>query len=96
VNLLALNKSKGNELVIPYKAVIEQLGEYTVYTVGDSSKAQQVIVKLGVQFDQSVVVSSGLKKGDVIIVDGVQNVRPGSVVTTEQPGQANGQPATKK
>jgi membrane fusion protein (multidrug efflux system) len=96
VNLLALNKSKGNELVIPYKAVTEQLGEYNVYTVGDSSKAQQAIVKLGKQFGESVVISSGLKKGDVIIVDGVQNVRPGAVVTTEQPGQANAQPAAKK
>lgn len=96
VNLLALNKSKGKELVIPYKAVTEQLGEYNVFIVGDSSKAQQAIVKLGKQFDQNVVISSGLKKGDVIVVDGVQNVRPGAVVTTEQPGQQSAQPAAKK
>lgn len=80
VNLRVLNKSSENQLVIPYKAVMEQLGEYNVYVVGDSSKAQQRIIKLGKQFDQSVVVKEGLKAGETIVTDGAQNVRPGAVV----------------
>lgn len=80
VNLRVLNKAPENQLVIPYKAVMEQLGEYNVYVVGDSSKAQQRIIKLGKQFEQSVVVESGLKAGETIITDGAQNVRPGAVV----------------
>lgn len=91
VNLMALNKETDNQLVIPYKAVTEQLGEYNVYVVGDSSKAEPRIIKLGKQFDKRVVVSSGLKQGDVIVVDGVQNVRPGAVVKAGSVEEANGQ-----
>lgn len=92
VNLLALNRSKTDQLVIPYRAVTEQLGEFNVYVVGDSNKVKAAIIKLGKQFDKQVAVLEGLKKGDVIVVDGVQNVRPGAVITTEQPAPAAGAP----
>jgi len=91
VNLKALNKAAEHQLVIPYKAVQEQLGEFNVYVVGDSSKAEPRNVKLGKQFDQSVVVSSGLKQGEVIVVEGVQNVKPGAKVQPGTAGQASGQ-----
>ncbi|WP_214229175.1 efflux RND transporter periplasmic adaptor subunit [Pedobacter sp. B4-66] len=94
VNLKALNKSSEHQLVIPYKAVIEQLGEFNVFVVGDSSKAEPRIIKLGKQFNTSVVVKSGLKQGEVIVVDGVQNVKPGAVVTDAPADAAPGaQPA---
>ncbi|SDL32656.1 membrane fusion protein, multidrug efflux system [Pedobacter sp. ok626] len=80
VNLRVLNKSTENELVIPYKAVIEQLGAYNVYVVADSNKAEQRIIQLGKQFDKSVVVKDGLKVGELIVDEGSQNVRPGAVV----------------
>lgn len=97
VNLQALNRSQKEELVIPYKAVVEQLGEFNVFVVGDSSKAEARLVKLGRQFQTNVVVSEGLKKGEVIVVEGVQNVRNGAVVTATPPGQANAQqPAAAK
>ncbi len=91
VNLKALNKAPEAQLVIPFKSVVEQLGEFNVYVVGDSSKAEPRIIKLGKQFDQSVVVASGLKSGETIVVEGVQNVKPGAVVQAGTPGQANGQ-----
>ncbi|NRF41345.1 efflux RND transporter periplasmic adaptor subunit [Pedobacter foliorum] len=94
VNLKALNKSSEHQLVIPYKAVTEQLGEFNVFVIGDSSKAEPRIIKLGKQFDKSVVVKSGLKQGEVIVVDGVQNVKPGAVVTDAPADAAPGaQPA---
>lgn len=91
VNLLVLNKEVGNQLVIPYKAVVEQLGAFNVYVVGDSSKAEPKIVKVGKQVGKSIVITDGLKKGEVIVVDGVQNVRPGAVVHAGTPEEANGQ-----
>jgi membrane fusion protein (multidrug efflux system) len=91
VNLQVLNKAVGNQLVIPYKAVTEQLGEFNVYVVGDSSKAAPRVIKVGTQVDQNIVVKSGLKKGEVIVVDGVQNVRPGAVVHAGSVAEANGQ-----
>ncbi|WEK18929.1 MAG: efflux RND transporter periplasmic adaptor subunit [Candidatus Pedobacter colombiensis] len=80
VNLLVLDKSVENQLVIPYKAVSEQLGSFHVFVVGDSSKAEQRIVTLGRQFGSNVVVKDGLKAGEVIVADGAQNLRPGAVV----------------
>lgn len=80
VNLQVLDKSTKDQLVIPYMAVSEQLGEFNVFVVGDSSKAEQRIIKLGKQFGKKVVVNDGLKVGDVIVTEGAQNVRPGAVV----------------
>jgi membrane fusion protein, multidrug efflux system len=69
-------------IVIPFKAVTEQLGEYFTYIVGDSSKVKQQKVELGSQIGANVVVRSGLQAGDQIVVEGVQNLRQGSIITT--------------
>jgi membrane fusion protein, multidrug efflux system len=69
-------------IVIPFKAVTEQLGEYFTYIVGDSSKVKQQKVELGSQLGSNVVVRSGLQPGDKIVVEGVQNLHQGSVITT--------------
>jgi membrane fusion protein (multidrug efflux system) len=91
VNLQVQNKEMGNKLVIPYKAVTEQLGEFNVFVVGDSSKAEPRVIQVGKQVDQVIVVNSGLKKGEVIVVDGVQNVKPGSKVQAGSAESAKGQ-----
>lgn len=82
--------AKTEAIVIPFKAVTEQLGEYFVYTIGDSSKASQRKVELGQQIGGTVIIKNGLKAGEKIAVEGVQNLRQGSVITTQPP------PAQKK
>jgi membrane fusion protein (multidrug efflux system) len=80
-NVKVLNKAEGKQLVIPYKAVSEQLGKYSVFIVGDSSKAEQRLIELGSEVGgNKVVVKKGLKAGEVIVSEGGQNVRPGAVV----------------
>jgi len=69
-------------ILIPYKAVTEQLGEYFTYVVGDSNKVKQQKVELGPQIGGNVVIRSGLQPGDKIVVEGVQNLHQGSVITT--------------
>ena len=71
--------------IIPYKAVTEQLGEFYVYVLGDSSKVSQQKVTLGRQIGTNVIVKDGLKEGDKIAVEGVQNLHQGSVVNTGGP-----------
>lgn len=84
-----VKKSAGSEsITIPYKAVTEMLGEFFVYAVGDSNKVTQKKVVLGKQIGTDILVREGLSKGDKIVVQGVQNLREGSVITTEQPGTA--------
>jgi membrane fusion protein (multidrug efflux system) len=69
-------------IIIPYKAVTEQLGEYFAYVVGDSSKVSQRKLELGQQLGGNVIVKSGLQQGEKIVVEGTQNLRQGSVITT--------------
>ncbi|MBL7700218.1 MAG: efflux RND transporter periplasmic adaptor subunit [Chitinophagaceae bacterium] len=74
------NQPGTRSILIPYKAVTEQLGEYFVYVPGDSSKVTQTKVELGRQIGTDVIVRSGLKQGDSIVTQGVQNLREGSVI----------------
>ncbi len=80
-----LNNSGKKVTTIPYKAVTEQLGEFFVYLMGDSSKVSQRKLSLGKQIGKNIIVKDGLKEGDVIVVQGVQNLREGAVVTTKPP-----------
>lgn len=75
-----LNNAAEKSLVIPNKAVTEQLGEYFVYVVGDSSKVTQVKIFPGRQIGGNIIVKDGLKEGQKIVVQGVQNLREGAVI----------------
>lgn len=67
-------------LVIPFNAIaIDQQGSF-VLSVGADNKVARRNVKLGAQTGGLVVVDSGLNAGDRVIVEGMQRVRPGSVV----------------
>lgn len=75
------------QLIIPFKAVQDQLGVYNVYVVNDSSQAEFRPVELGLKVEDKVVVNSGVEAGDRIVVDGIMNVRNGAKVvekTAEQ------------
>ena len=76
------NSAASSSTLIPYKAVTEQLGEFFVYVVGDSNKVTQRKVQLGKQVGGGIIVNEGLTEGDQIAVEGVQNLREGTVVTT--------------
>ncbi len=69
-----------NAILIPSKAITEQMGEYFVFIVGDSNKAIQTKITTGMQINDKTVVKDGLKTGEKIITDGVQKVRDGVVV----------------
>ncbi|MCA5006341.1 efflux RND transporter periplasmic adaptor subunit [Sphingobacterium bovistauri] len=72
--------SAQEELVIPYKAVFEQLGIFNVYTVNDSSKVELKQVTLGNKIEDKVVISAGLEAGQKIVLDGAASLRPGTQV----------------
>ncbi len=78
------NTATKNATIIPHNAVNEQLGEFTVYVVGDSSKVHQQQVKLGTEIGDSIIVKEGLQPGQKIVVQGVQNLHEGSVVKVSQ------------
>ncbi|HEY2722349.1 MAG TPA: efflux RND transporter periplasmic adaptor subunit [Chitinophagaceae bacterium] len=67
-------------LLIPYEAVTEQMGEFFVFTVNDSSHAIQRKLVLGALINDKVVVMQGLHEGDKIITEGFQKVKDSSRV----------------
>ena len=81
---LRVLSESGKSVLIPYKAINEQLGEFFVYVV-DSTKATQRKVALGKQIGREVIIKDGLKEGETIVTEGVQNLREGSAVTIAKP-----------
>jgi membrane fusion protein (multidrug efflux system) len=88
-NVNVLNKAEVPQIVIPHKAVSEQLGKYSVYVVGDSSKVEQRIVTLGSETQGNIVITNGLKEGEVIVSEGIMKLRPGAVVQATNEGSAS-------
>jgi RND family efflux transporter MFP subunit len=72
-------------ILSPSKAVVEQMGEYFVFVVNDSSKVMQHKVLLGARINDKVVITDGLKEGDKIVIDGVQKLKDGAAVQVSTP-----------
>ncbi len=90
--LKVLNTKSGNRLVIPNKAIIEQMGENFVYVArGDSAKQQKV--QLGPRLRDEIVILNGIRNGDKIVTDGVQKLRDGGKIQISAPGAAVAGPA---
>ncbi len=92
------NQDTEPQLVLPSKAVVEQMGEYFVFVAKDSvinnpgahsdsaSKpklvAQQKKVMPGQTIGPNVIIKSGISAGDRVVTDGVQSLHNGSQITT--------------
>lgn len=72
--------SKEEALVIPFKAVFEQLGTFNVYVVEEGDTVDLKQVSLGSKINDLVVITSGLEAGQKIVVDGTTGLRPGAQV----------------
>lgn len=93
VVLRVRNQDIGEQLVIPEKALTEQMGEYYAYKIQGDSVVQQKIA-LGSKAQGKIVIREGLKAGDKIVVEGTQKLRPNAKITLGQP-QPQGPPAGK-
>lgn len=80
-NVRVANTNAAPAVVIPSKAVTEQLGEYFVY-VATGNKVTQQKVELGTTVGNSVIILNGLKGGETIVTDGVQKLHEGSEIET--------------
>ncbi|MEM7074442.1 MAG: efflux RND transporter periplasmic adaptor subunit [Pseudomonadota bacterium] len=79
-------------LTFPVQALQREQAGYFVYTVDPDDTAQKTEIKVDRVDGTDVVVASGLKEGDQIIVDGIQKVRPGErVQVTPSEDQATSQ-----
>jgi membrane fusion protein (multidrug efflux system) len=65
-------------LIVPDRALQEQLGRYFLTVVGQDDKAEMRPVVPGPRFGNRQVIKSGLKAGDRVVVEGIQKARPGA------------------
>lgn len=79
-------QNNGNEqkILIPYKAVVEQMGEYFVYVV-NANKVTQRKVTLGNRISENIIVTNGLKANEQIVSEGVQRLKDGATVKVGGP-----------
>lgn len=95
--LKVLNNESGRRIIIPYKAVSEQMGEFFVFVAKDTIARQQKVL-IGPRIQDSVIIVNGLIQGDKIITDGFQRLRDGGTITLDKSAQqqqaADGKPAT--
>jgi RND family efflux transporter MFP subunit len=70
-------------LMIPDEAILSDQGRKYVYIDDEKDEVTYRTVTLGQEMKGQVVVKSGLKKSDRVIVEGLQRIRPGIQVTAE-------------
>jgi membrane fusion protein (multidrug efflux system) len=77
-------------LLVPQKAVSELQGTYQLAVVGTDNKVSIRAVKLGDRVGPMWIVESGVKPGELVIVEGLQKVQSGSTVKIKQAAVAKG------
>ncbi len=78
--VLVLNENAGMQVIVPFKAVMEQLGEYFVF-VPENKIVKQVKVSLGPRVLSNVVILGGLTGNETIVLDGIQKLHDGSAIS---------------
>jgi membrane fusion protein (multidrug efflux system) len=74
------SSSTEKSILIPFKAITEQLGEFFVYVVDSESVTTKSLVSK--QVNKNIIVKDGFKVGETIVTEGVQNLREGSAMST--------------
>ena len=74
-------------LLVPQQGITRTpSGEASALVVGEGSKVERRAVKVDRAIGDRWLVTDGLKVGDLVIVDGLQRIKPGAVVQTVAAG----------
>lgn len=87
--------ARNDSLLVPERAVAELQGKNFVWVIGSDQTASQRPVKVGEQVGDGLLILDGLKAGERIVLEGLQKVREGGLVTplTAAPPGATNAPA---
>ncbi len=70
-------------IVVPQRAVSEVQGSYQLGIIGEGDKAEIRPVKVGARSGSDWVITSGLKPGERVVVEGLQKIKSGSPVVAK-------------
>lgn len=79
----AQTQIRKSALVVPQRAVSELQTSYQVATVDQENKAHIIIVTVGDKVGSDWIIEKGLKPGDRVVVEGIQQVKEGLAVKPE-------------
>jgi membrane fusion protein (multidrug efflux system) len=88
VTALVRSAETQEEPVVPASALLRTRDGEQVYVVGADNRVQQRSIKTGVQVGTGYAVTSGLQSGEIVIVSGVQKVKPGMEVKPVRQSEA--------
>jgi len=79
--VLAEMGTQKSALLVPQRAVTELQGSYQLAVVGPDNKVSIRPVKVGPNIGKMLIIQDGLKPQEKIVVEGLQKVKDGTVVT---------------
>jgi membrane fusion protein (multidrug efflux system) len=92
VRVLVPEESAPTAIRVPQRAVQEIQGNRSVFVVDADNKVAYREIEAKVRFGNDWVVDKGLVPGELVVVDGIQKIKPGAVV---KPLLAQESPAAK-
>lgn len=69
-----------NAVVIPSRALIDTQGMKSLFVVGADGVIKSQPVEIAFAVGELTIIKSGLKVGEMVIVDGVRRVKPGMTI----------------
>jgi membrane fusion protein (multidrug efflux system) len=80
----AAPETRTGALLVPQRSVTELQGTYQVAVVSSDDKVSIRSVKVGERVGALWIIESGVKPGELVVVEGLQKVRDGSPVRVKQ------------
>jgi multidrug efflux system membrane fusion protein len=84
VSVRLAGSSQSAALLVPERAIGNDQSKRFVYVVGDDNKVKYREVRLGHSARGERIVLAGVQPGDRVIVDGIQHIRPDTVVQVKE------------
>ncbi len=72
-----------NGILVPQRCVMELQGKFSVLVVGEDNKVENRLVQTGPTVKEFWLIKEGLKPGEKVIYEGLQQVKEGQVVNPE-------------
>jgi len=77
---LVISEKEDAAIIIPQKATFSIQDKTFVFVVDQSQKVKMTSITIGTTLRESYIVSSGLKIGQTIVLEGTQSLRDGDVI----------------
>lgn len=77
-------------IIVPQQSIISTIDTDMVYVIDSNEKIEARPVKVGSEVGTVAEITEGLKEGERVVYRGIQNVRPGVVVSASEEQQESG------